>query len=91
MQTALEPSLSIHLPLVPIGNSLGVRLSRPLLAKYSMEGVVIAEQRPEGILLRGANPAKATLAQTFTEMAAAQEQWDDWDTASADGLDKLVW
>jgi antitoxin MazE len=91
MQTvALQPQ-SINLKLVPIGNSLGVRLSRPLLSKYGMEGVVIAEQRPDGILLRGANPSKATLEQTFTEMAAAQEQWDDFDAVSNDGLDKLVW
>ena len=69
----------------------GVRLSRPLLSKYSIENRVIAEQRPDGILLRGANPSKATLEKTFTEMAAAQEQWDDLDAANADGLDKLVW
>jgi antitoxin MazE len=91
MQAAVHPPQSVNLKLVPIGNSLGVRLSRPLLSKYGMESVVIAEQRPDGILLRGANPAKATLEQTFTEMAAAKEHWDDLDTASADGLDKLVW
>ena len=91
MQTAALNPQSINLKLVPIGNSLGVRLSRPLLSKYGMEGAVIAEQRPEGILLRGANPSKATLEQTFTEMAAAQENWDDFDAVSNDGLDKLVW
>ena len=91
MQAAELHPQSVNLKLVPIGNSLGVRLSRPLLSKYGMEGVVIAEQRPEGILLRGANPSKATLEQTFTEMAAAQEQWDDFDAVSNDGLDKLAW
>ncbi len=91
MQTAARPPQSLNLKLVPIGNSLGVRLSRPLLSKYGMENMVIAEQRPDGILLRGANPSKATLEQTFTEMAAAQEQWGDLDAASADGLDKLAW
>lgn len=91
MQTEVRSPLSINLKLVPIGNSLGVRLSRPLLSKYGMENMVIAEQRPDGILLRGATPSKATLEQTFTEMAAAQEQWDDLDAASADGLAKLVW
>ena len=91
MQTAVLLPQSVNLKLVPIGNSLGVRLSRPLLRKYGMESVVIAEQRPDGILLRGANPSKATLEQTFTEMAAAQEKWDDFDGASNDGLDKLVW
>lgn len=91
MQTAVLQPQSVNLKLVPIGNSLGVRLSRPLLSKYGMESVVIAEQRPDGILLRGTNPSKATLEQTFTEMAAAQEKWDDFDGVSNDGLDKLVW
>jgi antitoxin MazE len=91
MQTAALHPQSVNLKLVPIGNSLGVRLSRPLLSKYGMEGAVIAEQRPEGILLRGANASKATLEQTFTEMAVAQENWNDFDAVSNDGLDKLVW
>lgn len=82
---------TLNLKLVPIGNSYGVRLSRPLLHKYGIEHSVVAEQRPEGILLRGSSPGKATLEQTFTEMAASQESWDDLDASSADGLDKLVW
>ncbi len=82
---------TLNLKLVPIGNSYGIRLSRPLLQKYGMEHSIIAEQRPEGILLRGASYGKATLEQTFTEMAAAQENWSDLDASTADGLDKLVW
>ena len=82
---------TFNLKLVPIGNSFGVRLSRPLLNKYGMEHSVVAEQRPDGILLRGSSHGKATLEQTFTEMAAAQEDWSDLDTSTADGLDKLPW
>ena len=70
---------------------MGVRLSRPLLNKYGMEHSVVAEQRPDGILLRGSSHGKATLEQTFTEMAAAQEDWSDLDTSTGDGLDKLPW
>ena len=81
----------LHLKLIPIGNSLGVRLSRPLLVKYGIEHSIVAEQRPDGILLRGSNPGKATLEQTFTQMAAAQEDWSGLDGAAADGLDKLAW
>ena len=79
-----------NLKLVPIGNSLGVRLSRPLLHKYGIQHSIVAEQRADGILLRGSNPGKATLEQTFTEMAAAREDWSDLDASAADGLDKLV-
>lgn len=79
------------LKLVQIGNSFGVRIPRPLLIKYGIENSVVAEHRPEGILLRGSTSSKATLEQTFTEMASAQEDWSDFDASTADGLDKLVW
>ena len=82
---------TLNLKLVPIGNSYGIRLPRPLLHKYGIEHSVIAEQRPEGILLRGSSHGKATLEQTFTEMAASQENWSDLEASTADGLDKLVW
>ena len=82
---------SLKLKLVLVGNSYGIRLSRSLLQKYGMEHSVIAEQRPEGILLRGSTQGKATLEQTFTEMAQSQENWSDLDASTADGLDKLVW
>ena len=90
-------SNALNLKLVPIGNSLGIRLSRPLLNKYGMHGMVVVEQRADGILLRGENASKLSLEQTFVEMAASQENgengenWDDWHAATLDGLDKLVW
>ena len=90
-QKASSGPETLNLKLVPIGNSYGIRLSRPLLHKYGIEHFVIAEQRPEGILLRGSSHGKATLEQTFTEMAASQENWSDLEASTADGLDKLVW
>jgi len=90
-QKASSGPETLNLKLVPIGNSYGIRLSRPLLHKYGIEHSVIAEQRPEGILLRGSSHGKATLEQTFTEMAASQENWSDLEASTADGLDKLVW
>lgn len=58
-----------------------------------MDHFDISVQRPDVMLLRGSSHSKATatLEQTFTEIAAAQENWSDLDTSSADGLDKLVW
>lgn len=50
-----------------------------------------AAQRPDGMLLSAARQTKATLDQTFTEMAAAQENWDGMDQASADVHANLVW
>jgi antitoxin component of MazEF toxin-antitoxin module len=82
---------TLDLKLVSIGNSFGVRLSRPLLRRYGIERSVVAETRADGILLRSAKTEKATLAQTFTEMAKSQEDWSDFNASSADGLDKLPW
>jgi len=51
------------------------------------------EERSDGILLRppGPAPAKLTWAETAREMAAAHEDWSEWDAALADGLDQIPW
>lgn len=72
--------------LVAVGNSRGVRLPRELLRKYGIADVLVLEERSEGILLRGTSGAKMSLDQTFAEMAAAREDWSDWDGTIADGL-----
>jgi len=77
--------------LVAVGNSRGVRLPRDLLRKYGISDTLVLEELPEGMLLRGTTGAKLSLDQTFTEMAAAQEDWRDWEGAAADGLDSLTW
>jgi antitoxin MazE len=77
--------------LVAVGNSRGVRLPRELLRKYGISDTLVLEERAEGILLRGATGAKLSLEQTFTEMAAAREDWNDLDALSGDGLASLLW
>jgi antitoxin MazE len=77
--------------LIAVGNSRGVRLPRELLRKYGISDVLILEERAEGILLRGTSEAKKSLDQTFAEMAAAQEEWKDWDGTVADGIADLKW
>jgi len=88
--------MSISVPtrdikLVPVGNSRGVRLPRELLRKYGISDTLVLEERAEGMLLMGTQLAKMSLTQTFTEMAAAQEDWSDWDGTAADGLAGLRW
>jgi len=77
--------------LVPVGNSRGLRLPRELLRKYSIADTLVIEERPDGILLRGNRQDKVSLEQTFTEMAAVQEDWSDMDGARSDGLNTLPW
>ncbi len=46
------------------------------------------EERSDGILLRPVAPAqpKLTWDETAREMAAAAEDWSEWDAVAADGL-----
>ena len=88
--TAIHP-----LKLVAIGNSRGVRLPQSLLRRYGMADRITLEERPEGLLLRGAVSAKMSLKQTFAEMAREQaagaEDWSGLDALASDGLDRLEW
>jgi hypothetical protein len=49
-------------------------------------GVVIT---PAQMFARRATSSKLTLAQTFTEIALAKEDWSEFNAANADGLDKF--
>ena len=77
--------------LVAVGNSRGLRLPRELLRRYSIADTLMIEERADGILLRGMRQDKVSLEQTFAEMATAQEDWRDMDTAEADGLGSVPW
>lgn len=81
--------------IIAIGNSRGVRLPQALLRRYGMSEQITLEERPEGLLLRGSISAKASLKQTFTEMAREQaaglEDWSDLDGTASDGLDRVQW
>lgn len=84
---------SRELKVARIGNSRGVRLPASSLKRYSVGSVVIMEERAEGILLRSGGPAieKLTWEDTAKEMAAAGEDWSEWDKLDADGLDTVPW
>ena len=51
------------------------------------------EERSEGIMLRPAGPymEKLSWEATAREMAAAGEDWREWDAAAADGLESVPW
>ena len=92
----MQASASVHpIKIVPIGNSQGVRLPLALLRRYAMQGQIMMEERPDGLLLRSATPGKVSLSQTFAEMALEQnagaEDWSDFDATLADGLATAKW
>ena len=81
------------LHLVQIGNSRGVRLPATVLQRYSMKDKLIMEERSDGILLRPAGPAvtKLSWSETAQEMAKTNENWGEWESTAADGLDSVPW
>lgn len=75
------------LKLAQIGNSQGVRLPKTLQRKYGWTTEILAEERPEGLLLRRSKRGKLSWDDTFKAMAKSNEDWNEWDTAAADGLE----
>ena len=82
-----------ELKVARIGNSRGVRLPASSLKRYGVGSVVVMEERTEGILLRPSGPTveKLTWEDTAQEMAAAGEDWSEWDGTNTDGLDSVPW
>ena len=82
-----------ELKVARIGNSRGVRLPASSLKRYSVGSVMIMEERADGILLRPAGPTveKLTWEDTAREMAAANEDWSEWDVVDGDGLNSVPW
>ncbi len=84
----LKSAAALRLKIVPIGNSRGVRLPKAILSKYAFKDSVVLEAREEGILLRGTNDRRLSWNETYREMAAEREDWSDFESMVADGLDE---
>ena len=84
---------SRELKVARIGNSRGVRLPAQTLERYGIGEVVIMEERSDGILLRPSHLTNARLSwdDTAREMAASNEDWSEWNSTDADGLDTTPW
>ncbi|BBO86189.1 hypothetical protein DSCO28_67550 [Desulfosarcina ovata subsp. sediminis] len=73
--------------LVPIGNSKGVRIPKPLLIKYGLKNSFLLEETEQGLLLRKKEDNKLSWEDTYKAMADEKENWDDFDTTLLDGLE----
>ncbi len=73
--------------LVPIGNSKGVRIPKPLLQKYGLKNFLLLEETEGGLLLRKKEDNKLSWEDTYRAMADEKENWDDFDTTLLDGLE----
>ena len=81
---------TIELAVTRIGNSRGIRLPAEVLRRYRVKDVMLMEQRPDEIALRPKRPrrGKLTWAETYQQMAQANEDWTDWE-AAGEGLSRL--
>jgi antitoxin component of MazEF toxin-antitoxin module len=84
---------STELKVARIGNSRGVRIPARTLERYRIGATVVMEERSDGILLRPAGRVSPKLSweETAREMAAHQEDWTDWESTVADGLQDIPW
>ncbi len=81
---------TIELKVTRIGNSRGIRLPAEVLRRYRVEGILLMEQRPDEIALRPKKGCrgKLTWAETYRQMAQANEDWTDWE-AAGEGLSSV--
>ena len=82
-----------ELKIAKIGNSRGVRIPAEVLRRYAFGDAATLVESVDGILLRPKQQADSKLswADTAKAMAAAVEDWSDWEAAASDGLDDIPW
>jgi len=83
----------MELKITKIGNSRGVRIPADVLRQYSFLDAAIMVTGVDGILLRPKQntDVKMSWDDTAKAMAAASEDWSEWDAVVADGLDGVRW
>lgn len=82
-----KPLRSRDIKIVPIGNSMGVRLPKALLQKYGFTNSLVLEETAQGLLLRTKQDDKLSWADTYKAMASETEDWSDYDSTLLDGLE----
>jgi antitoxin MazE len=82
----------LELSLARIGNSRGIRLPSALIRKHGLEdGLVLEDRGHEIVLTPKSGSNKLSWEETAREMAASGEDWSDWETTAADGLEQIPW
>lgn len=81
---------TIEVTVTRIGNSRGIRLPAEVLRRYQVQNILLMEQRPDEIALRPKRTRRRKLswAETYQQMAQANEDWADWE-AAGEGLSSL--
>jgi hypothetical protein len=75
------------IPLTRIGKFQGIRLTSGMIRRHGFgEGLILEERGAEVVLRSPKTPPKLSWQDTYKEMAAAAEDWSEWDGVSADGI-----
>ncbi len=77
----------MDIKLIPIGNSKGIRIPKPLIQKYGFNNSLFLEETERGLLLRKKEGNKLSWEDTYKAMAIENEDWDDFDTTLLDGVE----
>jgi len=83
---------TVELTLARIGNSRGIRLPADMIRRHGLESGMVLEDRGNELVLRPkGGTGKLSWEETAREIAAANEDWADWDGTLADGLEASPW
>lgn len=78
------------LPLKRIGRSQAVCLPAAVIRRHHFTTGLILEDRGHEVVLRSVKPqTKLSWPETYREMAAAKEDWSEWDAVSSDGGEEV--
>ena len=76
--------------LITMGKSKGICLPQKILKRYGFSDSLLLVETPKGVLLRkkivSNGDKKLSWEDSYREMAAEQENWDDFDITLQDGI-----
>lgn len=65
-----------------------MRIPKALLVKYNLDGDVILEEHPNGVLIHAKDNEKLSWEATYRMMVQAEDDdWPDWETLD-DGIEE---
>ena len=82
-----QETRTTQVKLIVIGNSRGIRLPKEMITQYGWNNSITLESGDSGVFLRGRKQSRLSWKETYRAMAAAEEDWSDFDAAVDDGID----
>jgi len=72
--------------LVRIGNSRGIRIPQAMIQRAGLSEEVVIEEKNGGIFVHSTDYSKVSWEETYSQMAASEEDWSDWAEMDIDSL-----